>query len=459
MRKIKQILLLILIFTFTCSSFTPARAEQLLSKNSNVRVLIEVDDYKLSKYEPAKGTYLGAYVYQDTLINGDMKKFNDLTGKKHASFFIYVGYKSPFPQKWIDQLKEVGAAAHIAFEPNGGLDQVKDDEYLRSFAKKLNEAGIPVFLRFASEMNGDWTAYSGDPKKYIEKWRLVHDVMEEEAPNVMMVWTVFTFPQSNILSYYPGDDYVDWVGVNIYNVIYHNGNINLRADQEDPLELLDYVYDTFSERKPIQISEFGATHYTITDGKYYEDFAIEKITRMYNGLKTKYPRVKSIFYFDVNNLVNAPEGRKINNYAITDNERILKTYSNLISDPYFLSDVGPNLEGTVNNEFMVVKNGILVLNGKTFASSVVLQKYMKARVFWDSQNNKLTVSKGSNAITVDIKSYKDIANGQKGAFLSNGTSYFPLAEIAQQIGYAVKWDGNEKLIKVEFNKDSKEMLN
>lgn len=159
--------------------------------------------------------------------------------------------------------------------------------------------------------------------------------MEEEAPNVMMVWTVFTFPQSNILSYYPGDDYVDWVGVNIYNVIYHNGNINLRADQEDPLELLDYVYDTFSERKPIQISEFGATHYTITDGKYYEDFAIEKITRMYNGLKTKYPRVKSIFYFDVNNLVNAPEGRKINNYAITDNERILKTYSNLISDPYF----------------------------------------------------------------------------------------------------------------------------
>ncbi|MGB9680519.1 MAG: hypothetical protein ACPL3A_11220 [Thermoanaerobacteraceae bacterium] len=104
MRKIKQILLLILIFTFTCSSFNIARAEQLFNKNSNARVLIEVDDYKLSKYEPAKGMYLGAYVYQDTLINGDMKKFNELTGKKHSSFFIYVGYGSPFPQKWIDQL-------------------------------------------------------------------------------------------------------------------------------------------------------------------------------------------------------------------------------------------------------------------------------------------------------------------------------------------------------------------
>ncbi|ADD03468.1 copper amine oxidase domain protein [Thermoanaerobacter italicus Ab9] len=451
MTKIRQLTLYFLIFAVTCTFITPVGAQQLPKKNSNVRVLIEVDDYKLSKYEPKKGAYLGAYVYQDTLINGDMKKFNELTGKKHASFFIYVGYGSPFPQKWIDQLKEVGAAAHIAFEPNNGLDQVKDDQYLRNFARKLKESGIPVFLRFASEMNGDWTAYSGDPKKYIEKWRLVHDVMEEEAPNVMMVWTVFTFPQSNILAYYPGDEYVDWVGVNIYNVVYHNNNIKLKADHEDPLELLNYVYDTFSERKPIQISEFGATHYTITDGKYYVDFAIEKITRMYNGLKTKYPRVKSIFYFDVNNLVNAPSGRRINNYAITDDERILKTYSNLISDPYFLSDVGPNLEGTVNNEFMVVKDGILVLNGKTFVSSSVLKKYMKAKVFWDSQNNKLTLLKGGNTITFDIKSYEDIANGKKGAFILNGNSYFPLTEVAPQIGYEVKWDGKEKLIKVSLS--------
>jgi len=451
MKSIRQITLWLLIFVFIYTFITPVGAQQLPKKNSNVRVLIEVDDYKLSKYEPKKGVYLGAYVYQDTLINGDMKKFNELTGKKHASFFIYVGYGSPFPQKWIDQLKEVGAAAHIAFEPNNGLDQVKDDQYLRNFARKLKESGIPVFLRFASEMNGDWTAYSGDPKKYIEKWRLVHDVMEEEAPNVMMVWTVFTFPQSNILAYYPGDEYVDWVGVNIYNVVYHNNNIKLKADHEDPLELLNYVYDTFSERKPIQISEFGATHYTITDGKYYVDFAIEKITRMYNGLKTKYPRVKSIFYFDVNNLINAPSGRRINNYAITDDERILKTYSNLISDPYFLSDVGPNLEGTVNKEFMVVKDGILVLNGKTFVSSSVLKKYMKAKVFWDSQNNKLTLLKGGNTITFDIKSYKDIANGKKGAFILNGNSYFPLTEVAPQIGYEVKWDGKENLIKVSLS--------
>ena len=322
---------------------------------SNIRILIEADNYTLQKYEPKEGAYLGAYVYQDTLINGSMHEFNRLTGKKHASFFLYVGYGQDFPQKWVEQVKQAGAIPHISWEPNNGLDEVKNDTYLREFAKKAREAGVPIFLRFASEMNGTWAAYSGDPQKYIEKWRLVHDVMEEEAPNVIMVWTVFTFPQATIKKYYPGDEYVDWVGVNIYNVVYHNNNKNFSAWHEDPLELLDYVYDNYSHKKPIQISEFGATHYTTTDGKYYEDFAIDKISRMYNGLKTKYPRVKSIFYFNVNNLINAPKGRRINNYALTDNENILKNYRELVKDKHFLSEIQPNLEGETNKELFTIK--------------------------------------------------------------------------------------------------------
>ena len=233
------------------------------------------------------------------------------------------------------------AAAHIALEPNLGLDSVLDDEYLHNLAQLLGETGRPIFLRYASEMNGNWTNYSGDPELYIEKWRLVHDVMEKEAPNVIMVWTVFTSPTSTMAAYYPGDAYVDWVGVNIYNVVYHNNDIEQYAADEDPLELLDYVYDTYSDKKPIQISEYGVTHYTVTDNAKYVDFAISKLERLYKGLKTDYPRVKSIFYFDVNNTANAPEGRQINNYALTDELRILETYKSLIADPYFLSDLQP----------------------------------------------------------------------------------------------------------------------
>ena len=63
--------------------------------NQEPRILIENDGYKLAKYEPRQGLYIGAYVLQDSLINYDMAKFNELTGKKHASFFRYVGYGQP----------------------------------------------------------------------------------------------------------------------------------------------------------------------------------------------------------------------------------------------------------------------------------------------------------------------------------------------------------------------------
>lgn len=314
----------------------------IYSKNVPLNQSSSQNNKNLAKYEPAHGCYLGAYVYQDETIKGDMATFNQLTGKKHASFFRYFGYKQgnfTDLRNWLKKIKDVDAVPHLAVEPNRGLDEVLDDEYLHELATILAEVEGPVFLRWASEMNGDWSAYSGDPQKYIQKWRLVHDVMEKIAPDVIMVWTVFTFPQRNIPSYYPGDKYVDWVGVNIYNVIYHNDNIHDVASDEDPLQLLDYIYNTYSGRKPIQISEYGVTHYTVTDNKYYLDFAVQKLTRIYEGIKNRYPRVKSIFYFDVNNLVNAPEGRQINNYAVTDEPVILDTYKKLIADPYFLSSV------------------------------------------------------------------------------------------------------------------------
>lgn len=408
------------------------------------RVMVETENYKLAKYEPVEGTYLGAYIVQDTLINGDMDKFNHMTKKKHASFFRYVGYGSPFPEEWFKKLKEVGAASHLAWEPNNGLDAVVDDAYLRDFAKKLNASGIPVFLRFASEMNGTWTRYSGDPGKYKEKWRLVHKVMKEEAPNVMMTWTVFTNPESTIMDFYPGDDYVDWVGVNIYNVVYHNNSLKQYCAQEDPLALLDYVYNTFSETKPIQISEYGATHYTITDNKEYIDFAKGKITRMYRGIVEKYPRVKSIFYFNVNNLINAPEGRKINNYAINDNIEILETYGDLISNPHYLSDIAADNEGDKSKAIHNVKSGILTLKGTTFISASAVRKYFAAEVTYQAKEQTVNVFKGDQSLEFKVTRNPSPST----AIIKNKSTYIPLREVAKALGYGITVGENGNLIKV-----------
>lgn len=300
-----------------------------------------LDNYQPAKFEPVKGTYLGAYLLQEKSINNDMVYFNELAGKDHMTYFKYVGYGQPFPIEWINEVIALGGIPHIAWEPNDGLIDVKDDAYLQSFADAAGAVDAPIFIRFASEMNGDWVAYSGDPALYKEKWRLVHRVMEKRAPKAMMLWSVFTFPEHTILKYYPGDEVVDWVGVNIYNVVYHNDSLKHPADKEDPLRLLDFVYDEFSSRKPIHISEYGASNYTTTDHKYYPNHAIEKINRLYKNLPTKYPRVKAITYFNVNTLSpenNIDEQRRINNYALTTDARVLEAYKKVIKNPHYLSD-------------------------------------------------------------------------------------------------------------------------
>ncbi len=286
-------------------------------------------------WEPAKGCYLGAYIDLDSNCRGDIDKFESLVGRKQASYFRYVGYGEPFPFAWVAELHRRNAAAHIAWEPNAGLDPVKDDEYLRGWAQAARFSETPIFLRYASEMNGTWQAYSGDPERYKEKWRIVARVMRETAPNVALVWCPFSMPRRTIEPYYPGDEYVDWVGVNIYSVHHHDGD-PARPGGEDPRDELQYVYDLYSGRKPIQISEYGATHYCAACNTWVPSFAVLRATELYASLPLRFPRVKMANWFSVNTI---GEGLAENNYSVTDDPTVLASYRELIADPYFLDTV------------------------------------------------------------------------------------------------------------------------
>lgn len=286
-------------------------------------------------YEPANGCYVGAYVELDNSVAADIGNFEQVIGKKHATYFRYVGYGQPFPYKWVKELHAQGAVPHIAWEPNEGLAAVKDDDYLHGWAQAAARAGRPIFLRYASEMNGNWMAYSGDADLYIAKWRMVYKIMHEEAPNVIMIWCPYATPQKTIPMYYPGDDYVDWVGVNIYSVLHASGDPAQPAS-EDPRELLKYVYDMFSARKPIAVCEYAATHYCVATKTECVDFALQNMAKMYESLTTQFPRVRMINWFSV----NTEQGNLAhNNYSVTDNPTVLEAYQKLIGTDYFLSRV------------------------------------------------------------------------------------------------------------------------
>ena len=105
---------------------------------------------------------------------------------------------------------------------NGELDDFHKSYFAEVAAQKVRDMG-PIWFRPANEMNGSWTPYYGDPTNYVKAWRRMYNIAEQlgvTAYNVF-VWSPnsVSMPgtEANAMkNYYPGDMYVDWLGVSCY---------------------------------------------------------------------------------------------------------------------------------------------------------------------------------------------------------------------------------------------------
>ena len=99
------------------------------------------------------------------------------------------------------------------------------DGYIRSWAKAAKAWGKPFMLRFAQEMNGNWNpwgvAVNGNkPGQYVQAYRHIHKLFTSVgATNVIWVWSPnILYPGgASLSSVYPGNPYVNWIGVDGYN--------------------------------------------------------------------------------------------------------------------------------------------------------------------------------------------------------------------------------------------------
>jgi hypothetical protein len=161
-------------------------------------------------------------------------------GKEPAVFGAYVSFASPnFDRVLAEDIRSRGATPMITWEPwgDGSLGPLQPryslanlvrgdfDAYVRHWAEGAKAWGEPLLLRFAPEMNGDWNSWSAGvngntASEYIAVWRHVHSIFDAVgADNVQWVWCPnASFRGSTPLGrLYPGDAYVDWVGIDGYN--------------------------------------------------------------------------------------------------------------------------------------------------------------------------------------------------------------------------------------------------
>lgn len=184
---------------------------------------------------------VGAYVDGGPWDPAAWPAFIDLVGRAPAVLMWYQGWGAEEPEfkpEFLDRAYALGAVPMITWEPwdyrrgtpqpQYALRQIlagRFDDYVRRWARASRAYGRPYFLRFAHEMNT--SAYpwgygvSGNrPEQYVEVWRRLRRIFAEEgALNVLWVWSPnVDYPGAGPLeAFFPGDEYVDWVGMDGYN--------------------------------------------------------------------------------------------------------------------------------------------------------------------------------------------------------------------------------------------------
>ena len=142
---------------------------------------------------------------------------------------------------------------------------MKDIEEVAGYLKLLQAENIPVIWRPLHEAAGNyglyegggsgawfwWGRYGAEPCKQL--WRLLYDqlVNVHGLDNLIWVWTVDVVPtipyaQERNLDWYPGDDFVDIVGVDIYEA-----NTDAKSRQYQAL------VDLTKGKKLVTVSECG----------------------------------------------------------------------------------------------------------------------------------------------------------------------------------------------------------
>lgn len=182
--------------------------------------------------------------------------------------------------------------------PLRAINAGRCDQFIREYARTLKGRPERFIIRFAHEMNiTDYPWWPGryglDPSSYVAMFRRVRDIYRSEgATNVEFMWSpnyASNPPDAwnHLSNYYPGDAYVDWIGLSGYN--WNRGAVPWR----DPEWLYDGVLKDLACRyaKPVIIAEVGTVN-----GANESDKA-NWITRFYDMLDD-YPFVRGVVWFN-----------------------------------------------------------------------------------------------------------------------------------------------------------------
>jgi len=362
-------------------------------------------------HEPKDGIYLGAYAEGDSAIYNPydpskfyMDTFPQLVGKDMGAYLLYLPYGDSISRynSHIKKAIEKNKIIQFALEPHNGIASVNgNDGYLVKLAQEMEASECRLMLRFAGEMNDTTSTWFSEPSLYIEKFRIVAKIFHEHAPSVPVIWAPNHYPEDTIDDYYPGDEYVDYVGISSYKM--HQpitDPLGQGVDRSRWSNQLDTIYSLYGHKKPIIIVEGGASYMDYDTWADITPFASSQIKDFYTYLPIKYPNVKMCFIFD--------SDRERQKFSLSRNADYLAGYKAGISSDLFLSKLSDN---EYRYDYYEIGNNVNIkAEETTLCSYIVTPDNATAYVIYYINGKAIGTSYGAPYnVKADFTSYK----GQK----------------------------------------------
>jgi hypothetical protein len=316
---------------------------------------------------PAQGKYTGAYIdfgdTEDDVTLEGIEDFEAMVGKHQAiiASSSYWGEQS-FPSKNLGLVWRHGSVPLVFWSPwdkpylqKRGPDRfslteiIKGtwDSYIDRWADGARAFGKPMIVSFANEMNGNWFPWSGDyyggktkveghpnetegPETFKAAYRHVVDrVRARGAHNIQWMFHTNNYSDPNEVwnfpaAYYPGSNYVDWLGMSIYGEQEGEGDWS-------PIEpLITWPYqqmEAIDPEKPIMVAEWGVGEFPDRGNK--ASFIRDGLQL----LRNQYPRIKAAVYWHER---WQNDDNTYSNLRVNSSVEALQAYREGVSNPAWL---------------------------------------------------------------------------------------------------------------------------
>lgn len=318
---------------------------------------------------PPTGAYTGAYIdfgdTEDTVTLPAIQAFEQMTGK-HQAIVASSSYwgRGGFPTANVKIISDYGAVPLLYWSPWGPpYEQGKHvdpgpwklrnivagdcDAYLDAWGAAARNFGHPILVSFGCEPNSNWFPWAGSangadtknpdgtfagPDLYKRAYRHAVDrVRAAGAHNVEWVFHVNddSHPDHkwNAMSeYYPGGDYVDWLGMSTYGQLTPG-----KDDWNDWEDVMDAPYKrlcALDPNKPVMLAEWGVGEFPGSGSK--AEFIRDAFAAFNGG---KYPRIKAAVFWH-ERWQNKDE--TYSNLRVNSSPGALKAYRQGVANPFWL---------------------------------------------------------------------------------------------------------------------------